>query len=52
MDASADDAAKVERQLGPSAGTLDREPDITVRFVEAVHPQAAHVRGSGPGRVQ
>lgn len=36
VDASADDAAKVERQLGPLRATLDREPDITVRFVEAV----------------
>lgn len=34
IDASPADAAKVERQLGPIRGTLEREPDITVRFVD------------------
>jgi hypothetical protein len=34
VDASAADAAKVERQIGPLRATLDREPDITIRFVE------------------
>lgn len=33
-DASAADAALVRRQLGPLNRPLDREPDITIRFVE------------------
>jgi hypothetical protein len=35
VDASEADAAKVQRQLGPLQATLDREPDITVRFVDS-----------------
>jgi len=34
VDASAADVATVRRQLGPIARRLDREPDITVRFVD------------------
>ncbi len=34
VDASARDVATVRRQLGPIAKPLDREPDITVRFVD------------------
>jgi hypothetical protein len=34
VDASAADVATVRRQLGPIAKPLDREPDITVRFVD------------------
>jgi hypothetical protein len=34
LNARADDVARVERQLGPLRATLDRDPDISVRFVE------------------
>src|SRR5918997_1422679 len=33
IDASPADAAAVERQLGPLRATLDREPDLIIRFV-------------------
>jgi hypothetical protein len=36
VGATAADIATVERQLGPLRGRLDREPDITVRFVESL----------------
>lgn len=34
VDASADDVATVQRQLGPLCSALNCEPDITVRFVD------------------
>jgi hypothetical protein len=34
LDATEDDVATVRRQLGPLQSPLQREPDITVRFVE------------------
>ncbi len=38
IDASDDDVARVERQLGPLRAPLAREPDITVRFVDRLEP--------------
>lgn len=35
VNASAGDAAKVERQLGPLRAPLHRDPDITIRFVDS-----------------
>ena len=34
VDASPADAVAVDRQLGPIRATLEREPDITIRFVD------------------
>ena len=34
VDGTTDDIAKVRRQLGPIEATLDREVDITIRFVD------------------
>lgn len=34
LDASPADVATITRQIGPLAAPLDREPDITVRFVD------------------
>ncbi|HET7356775.1 MAG TPA: hypothetical protein VFJ09_08880 [Nocardioidaceae bacterium] len=34
LDATSRDVATVTRQLGPLRGVLDREPDLTVRFVD------------------
>ena len=36
VDATTDDIAKVRRQLGPIEATLDREADITIRFVDTL----------------
>lgn len=36
LDGSASDIAAVRRQLGPLECSLDREPDITIRFVDAL----------------
>ena len=36
VDAASSDAAAVGRQLGPLPRTLDREPDITIRFVDRI----------------
>lgn len=36
LDATSADVAKVERQLGPLRTPLQREPDITVRFVDRI----------------
>ena len=36
LDATPADVAKVRRQLGPIDGRLDREPDVTVRFVDTL----------------
>ena len=38
LDGDPDDVAVLERQLGPIRAPLDREPDITVRFVDRVAP--------------
>lgn len=37
VGASTADRTTVERQLGPMAAALTREPDITIRFVEHLH---------------
>jgi hypothetical protein len=36
VDAGPSDAVAVGRQLGPLSRTLDREPDITIRFVDRI----------------
>jgi hypothetical protein len=36
LDAGRSDIRAIERQLGPLPRTLDREPDITIRFVDRV----------------
>lgn len=36
VDATPADVARVRRQLGPIDGRLDREPDITIRFVDEI----------------
>ncbi len=36
IDAQPADARAVERQLGPIQGDLDRDPDVTIRFVDRV----------------
>ncbi len=36
VDAATGDLEKVRRQLGPMEATLEREPDITIRFVDAM----------------
>lgn len=36
MDASADDTAMIKRQLGPIQAPLEREPDITIQFVDKI----------------
>lgn len=38
VDARPADVAVVVRQLGLAAGTLDREPDLTIRFVDRLPP--------------
>ena len=38
--ATAKDAAKVERQLGAERTSLEREPDIVIRFAERLSPPA------------
>lgn len=43
LDAAAGDVAAVRRQLGPIERPLDREPDITIRFVDRL-PRAGQVR--------
>ena len=41
VDASAADARAVERQLGPLRKALDRQPDITIRFVDRAVDRAS-----------
>lgn len=41
LDASPDDEAAVERQLGPIRRPLERTPDIVVRFVDRLPPSGA-----------
>ena len=36
LDATRTDVATVRRQLGPIGSSLEREPDITIRFVDAL----------------
>lgn len=43
LDAGPDETAAVSRQLGPIRSTLDREPDIVVRFVDRL-PDTGDVR--------
>jgi len=49
LDATSDDVATVRRQLGPLEGRLDREPDITVRFVDALASKPLTLVGTGCG---
>jgi len=47
VDASPADARAVDRQLGPLRKSLDRAPDITIRFVDrAVEPGALRYMGA------
>jgi hypothetical protein len=47
IDGHASDVRAVERQLGPLPRTLDREPDITIRFVDrAVDPSRLRYLGA------
>ena len=47
IDAYPGDARAVQRQLGPLQNTLDREPDITIRFVDrAVDPASLRYMGA------
>jgi hypothetical protein len=48
LDAGPDEAAAVDRQLGGLRGTLDRTPDVVVRFVDRV-AVAGPVRLLGAG---
>lgn len=48
-DASVDDVATVERQLGLHRCTLDREPDITIRFVDCATNKSLTYAGLGEG---
>lgn len=41
LDATAGDVATVIRQLGPICAALEREPDITVRFVDRIEASGA-----------
>jgi len=47
LDADDRDAATVRRQLGPLDATLDREPDITVRFVDELGSRPLTLVGVG-----
>ncbi|MCB9149064.1 MAG: hypothetical protein H6641_09910 [Caldilineaceae bacterium] len=46
LNADAKDAAAVNRQLGPIRGQLDRDPDITIRFVDIL-PTTSRLRYLG-----
>jgi hypothetical protein len=41
LDSSPADRAAVSAQIGPLAGTLEREPDITIQFVDEVRTDGA-----------
>ena len=46
INATSKDVATVTRQLGPIQATLDREPDITIRFVDDLNlPSRLHYLG-------
>jgi hypothetical protein len=47
VDATSSDVAAVRRQLGHAATTLDREPDLTIRFVETLAPSPLTLVGVG-----
>jgi len=47
VDAAPDDAAAVSRQLGPIRSSLDREPDIVVRFVDRLPTAQLRYLGAG-----
>lgn len=49
LDASPADVAMVRRQLGPLQRPLDREPDITVRFVDRATTEPMRYVGLGTG---
>lgn len=49
LDASPEDVATVERQLGPLKGRLTRDPDITVRFVDSATDKPLTYVGLGDG---
>ena len=46
LEATPADAAVVRRQVGPIEGKLDREPDITIRFVDTL-PTTSRLRYLG-----
>lgn len=48
LGARGEDAAKVERQLGPVRSRLDREPDVTIRFVDRLDPDGPVTYSSWP----
>jgi hypothetical protein len=47
VDATPSDLAVVRRQLGHAGTTLDREPDLTIRFVERLAPSPLTLVGVG-----
>lgn len=47
LDATADDLATVCRQLGPLRSDLNREPDITIRFVDRATAEPMSYAGLG-----
>jgi hypothetical protein len=49
LDATAADLHKVQRQLGPLRGSLDRDPDISIRFVDSATSRPMTYSGLGEG---
>ena len=49
LDATVGDIAKVQRQLGPLQATLDRDPDITIRFVDRATTKTVTYAGLNEG---
>jgi hypothetical protein len=49
LDATARDIAKVQRQLGPLQATLDRDPDVTIRFADQATTKAVTYAGLNEG---
>jgi hypothetical protein len=47
VDATPGDAAAVSRQLGPIRSSLDREPDIVIRFVDRLPANRLRYLGVG-----
>jgi hypothetical protein len=49
LDPTVGDIAKVQRQLGPLQATLDRDPDITIRFVDRATTKTVTYAGLNEG---
>ncbi|MDX6365897.1 MAG: hypothetical protein QOK30_973, partial [Nocardioidaceae bacterium] len=49
VDATSGDIAKVQRQLGPLQATLDRDPDITIGFVDRATTKTVTYAGLNEG---